>query len=38
MIIITFCCCFSLFDHIVNTFKVISFLHVRAKNGPYTYC
>ena len=29
---------YYLFDHFVNTFKVISFLHVRAKNGPYTYC
>ena len=34
MIIITFCCCFSLFDHFVNTFKVISFLMLGLKMAP----
>jgi len=34
MIIITFCCCFSLLDHFVNTFKVISIKLVLKSVNP----
>ena len=37
MTIITFCCCFSQFHHVVNTFKVISIKLVLRSVNPRCY-